>query len=63
LGICYAVYATDHQLIAQNTWSGVEGTSAGIFRISLGTFTPEELKSVGKLEIKVGLMKGEQFVE
>lgn len=40
-----------------------KGRSVGIFRISLGTFTPEELKSVGKLEIKVGHMKGEQFVE
>lgn len=62
-GFVMPFYATDHQLIAQNIWSGVEGTSAGIFRISLGTFTPEELKSVGKLEIKVGHMKGEQFVE
>ena len=62
-GFVMPFYATDHQLIAQNIWSGVEGTSAGIFRISLGTFTPEELKSVGKLEIKVGHMKGEQFIE
>lgn len=62
-GFVMPFYATDQQLIAQNIWSGVEGTSAGIFRISLGTFTPEELKSVGKLEIKVGHMKGEQFVE
>ena len=62
-GFVMPFYATDHQLIAQNIWSGVEGTSAGIFRISLGTFTPEELKSADKLEIKVGHMKGEQFVE
>ena len=62
-GFVMPFYATDEQLVAQNIWSGVEGTSAGIFRISLGTFTPEELKSVGKLEIKVGHMKGEQFVE
>jgi hypothetical protein len=40
-----------------------KGRSVGTFRISLGTFTPEELKSVGKLEIKVGHMKGDQFIE
>ena len=33
------------------------------FRISLGKFTPEELKTAGKLEIKVGHMKDGQFVE
>ena len=62
-GFVMPFYATDHQLIAQNIWSGVEGTSAGTFRISLGTFSPKELKSIGKLEIKVGHMKGDQFIE
>ena len=40
-----------------------KGRSVGTFRISLGRFSPEELKAVGKLEIKVGHMKDEQFVE
>ena len=33
------------------------------FRISLGTFAAEELKTAGKLEIKVGHMKDGQFIE
>lgn len=40
-----------------------KGRSVGTFRISLGKFSPEELKSVGRLEIKVGHMKGNQFSE
>lgn len=39
------------------------GYLTGMYRISLGKFTPEELKSIGKLEIKVGHMKGNQFSE
>ena len=35
----------------------------GTYKISLGKFSPEELKSVGKLEINVGHMKGNQFVK
>ena len=35
----------------------------GTYQISLGKFAPEELKSVGKLEIKVGHMKSNQFSE
>ena len=37
--------------------------SSGTYQISLGKFSPEELKSFGKLEIKVGHMKGNQFSE
>lgn len=33
------------------------------FKISLGTFTAEELKNAGRLEIKVGHMKNGQFIE
>ena len=33
------------------------------FRVSLGSFTADELKTAGKLEIKVGHMKDGQFVE
>lgn len=40
-----------------------KGRSVGTFRISLGRFSLEELKSIGKLDIKVGHMKGDQFVE
>lgn len=40
-----------------------KGRSVGTFRISLGRFSLEELKSIGKLEIKVGHMKGDQFIE
>ena len=39
------------------------GRSVGVFQISLGKFSPEELKSVGRLEIKVGHMKGNVFSE
>ena len=62
-GFIMPFYATDEQLVAQNIWAGVKGRSVGTFQILLGTFTPEELKSVGKLEIKVGHMKGDQFSE
>lgn len=61
-GFIMPFYATDEQLVAQNIWAGVKGRSVGTFQIPLGTFTPEELKSVGKLEIKVGHMKGNQLV-
>jgi len=53
-------YDTDEP-IDYNMWSGREGYSSGEFQLSLGTFAPEELKSVGKLEIKVGHMKRNQF--
>ena len=62
-GFIMPFYATDGQLVAQNMWSGAKGLSVGTFQISLGTFSPEELKSVGPLEIKVGHMKGNQFSE
>ena len=39
------------------------GTDDTVLRISLGTFTADELKAAGKLEIKVGHMKNGQFVE
>ena len=44
-------------------WSTRGCCSTGTFQISLGRFTPEELKSIGKLEIKVGHMKGNRFFE
>ena len=40
-----------------------EGGGTGMYRMSLGKFTPEELKSVGNLKIKVGHMKDNQFSE
>ena len=40
-----------------------DGCSVGTYRISLGKFSPEELKSVGNLKIKVGHMKDNQFSE
>lgn len=39
------------------------GRAEGKFRISLGKFSPEELKSAGELKIKVGHMKRDQFFE
>lgn len=39
------------------------GTDDTVLRIPLGTFTADELKAAGKLEIKVGHMKDGQFVE
>ena len=33
------------------------------YRVRLGQFTPDELKSVGRLEINVGHIKGSQFLE
>ena len=44
-------------------YNSANGSSAGMFRIFLGTFSPKELKSIGKLEIKVGHMKGDRFIE
>ena len=35
----------------------------GTYKISLGKFSPEELKSVGKLEINVGHIKNNQFIK
>lgn len=43
--------------------SGREHKNNGKYRVSLGCFTPDELKSVGNLKIKVGHMKGKQFME
>ena len=45
-----------------NGWES-EGERMGTYQIPLGTFSPEELKSVGKLEIKVGHMKKGQFTD
>lgn len=39
------------------------GLTRAEYHVRLGKFTPEELKSVGRLEIKVGHMKGNQFLE
>ena len=39
------------------------GCLSGTYRLSLGKFAPEELKSVGNLKIKVGHMKNNQFSE
>lgn len=39
------------------------GKCEGTYRISLGSFAPEELKRIGNLKIKVGHMKGNQFVD
>ena len=33
------------------------------FKVSMGKFTPEELKSVAKIELKVGHMKDRKFIE
>ncbi len=62
-GFILPFYESDSQLDHVNLWAGKEGKSIGTYQISLGTFAPEELKSVGKLEIKVGHMKGDQFLE
>ncbi len=39
------------------------GQLFGTFQISLGKFSPEEMKSFGNIKIKVGHMKGNQFSE
>lgn len=62
-GFIMPFYATDCQLVAQNIWSGVNGMSAGTYKISLGAFQPEEFKSVSNLKVKVGHMKGDMFSE
>ena len=40
-----------------------DGVSSGTFRISLGKFAAEELKSVANVKVKVGHMKNNQFSE
>lgn len=49
--------------INDQIWAGVECHYVGTYRVSLGSFEPEELKSVGPLKIKVGHMKGNRFSE
>ena len=39
------------------------GTDDTVLRISLGTFTADELKTAGKLDVKLGHMKDGQFTE
>ena len=39
------------------------GKCEGTYRISLGSFAADELKSIGNLKIKVGHMKGNHFVD
>lgn len=39
-----------------------KGKSEGTYKISLGTFAPDELKGVGNLKVRVGHMKGNQFL-
>ncbi len=41
----------------------LNGLTQTQYRVRLGRFTPDELKSVGRLEIKVGHIKGGQFFE
>ena len=62
-GCVLPFYYADGELYAGNGWTCREGRSVGEFKISLGTFAPEELKSVGPLKIKVGHMKENQFSE
>lgn len=38
------------------------GKFEGTYKISLGTFAPDELKGVGNLKVRVGHMKGNQFL-
>lgn len=49
--------------ISRDIWAGIECHHVGTYRVSLGSFEPEELKSVGPLKIKVGHMKRNQFSE
>ena len=63
LGFVLPFYDAEWPLHSGCGWECGNGRSAGEFRISLGTFAPEELKSVGPLKIKVGHMKGNQFSE
>ncbi len=63
LGFVLPFYDADNSLHSGNGWECENGRSVGKLKISLGTFAPEELKSVGPLKIKVGHMKGSQFSE
>jgi hypothetical protein len=63
LGFVLPFYYSDGPFSSGCGWECDDGRSVGNFKISLGTFAPEELKSVGPLKIKVGHMKGSQFSE
>ena len=63
LGFVLPFYDAEAPFYSGNGWRCENGRSIGRFKISLGTFAPEELKSVGPLKIKVGHMKGNQFSE
>ena len=66
-GCIMPFYYAELNIVSGRTVQCVEekrkGRTVGTFRISLGRFSPEELKTVGKLEIKVGHMKDEHFLE
>ena len=61
LGFIMPFFSSKWQFVSGSGYES-EVQSVDTFQISLGKFTPEELKSVGKLGIKVGHMKGSQFL-
>lgn len=52
-----------HSNGANNAYGSCPAKTQETFRVSLGTFTADELKSAGRLGIKVGHMKDGMFVE
>lgn len=62
LGFVLPFYSSEYRFASGYGYES-EVQSDGTFQISLGKFAPEELKSVGKLELKVGHMKDKQFSE
>ena len=62
LGFIMPFFSSEWQFVSGYGYES-EVQSVDTFQISLGKFTPEELKSVGKLGIKVGHMKGNQFLQ
>ena len=66
-GLVAPMFGT-HFLFNEGPFSGrfynsSRGRTDETFHVSLGTFTADELKTAGKLEIRVGHMKDGQFVE
>lgn len=60
LPFCCGYFDYDGQMVDAFGW---DPWTDRVLRIPLGTFTPDELKTVGKLEIKLGHMKNGQFTE
>ena len=62
-GFVMPFFAAAPRLRSELIDNGNESWCWGVYQVSLGKFSPEELKSFGNIKIKVGHMKDNQFSE